>query len=134
MSAKSGCRKRVYEPGSMAGFPCSRAAVVPPDAPLWCSQHSPDATAKRNAKSTARWEAQWGEQQAAEEKRSQREAARDRRAALCEEALALLRRMADWLFVEAMVAEAGGKASPDAPGYRDAVRALLDRADREAGG
>ena len=46
----NGCAKMVRREGSWRNAPCARAGVVQEDGKLWCRQHSPSATKKRDEK------------------------------------------------------------------------------------
>ena len=46
----NGCAKMVWRESSWRHAPCARAGVVQEDGKLWCRQHSPSATKKRDEK------------------------------------------------------------------------------------
>ena len=81
--AKLQCSKRVFHKDGAFGedYPCeSSGVVIRSDGGLWCSQHDPEAVAKRRNARQAKWDAKFNPLQMEEEARAEETAAR---AALC---------------------------------------------------
>ena len=81
--AKLQCSKRVFHKDGAFGedYPCeSSGVVIRSDGGLWCSQHDPEAVAKRRNAQQAKWDAKFNPLQMEKEARAEEAAAR---AALC---------------------------------------------------